>query len=384
MQVLILFVLMPFLVLSQNIENVEIEIQTDEINRRLIIKKAINEVSRSFVQNFLGKDKFNIERSKIEKVIIKNQNRYILFTKMNKSLEQENGSYITKVSLGLSKENLKALLVEHNLFYASQGASCVLPIVTFKTDIKDKSQYIWWNQSFEGTQTRSKNLAKIFYSSLNQELIKNGFYSVDPVFSKTYESIPKVFLPKGRQAKHFKKLSQFLSCDIILSGSVQIQPNPKESFVIAEFSFIIFNIKTKQKLFDINKNMRLIYSENKNHIQKSFHLQLSSVLNSIMFQLSSYKDKGSLDLNRRIISVQGPLNYYQKEKFKNYLLKHIPSLKNLKERLLVSHKIVYEAEISKDIFTLIREIKKHSKKSLFKIKVTSYNKQQIDIYVTEK
>ena len=138
---LVFFIFFSSVSLSQNVERIEVEITTDEINRRLIERKALNDVSRSFVKNFLGEDKFNSEKLKIEKNIIKNKNRYILFTKTDASVEQENGTYLTKVHVGLSKDNLQSLLVEHDLFYTSQGASCVLPIVAFETKMKNKDTY---------------------------------------------------------------------------------------------------------------------------------------------------------------------------------------------------------------------------------------------------
>ncbi len=373
--------------LSQNIEQIEIEIKTNEINRRLIVEKSVDEVSRKFVKSFLGEDKFNSEKHKIEKNIIKNKNRYILFTKMNKSIEQKDGTYLTKIFIGLSKENLQSLLVEHNLFYTSQGASCVLPVVVFETNLKNKKnnkKYKWWKESFGKEKSLSKNLAKIFYTFLNQEMIKGGFYSFDPIFSRAYESIPKAFLPKGSRTKHFMKLSKFLTCDIILSGVVKISQLQKDSSYLSELSFIVFNIQTKQKLFKFKETLNLTASNNKMNLEQQFKSKLSDVFNSITFQLSFYKNRGTLDLNRMIISVQGPLDYYQKEKFKKYLLQNIPSIKGLQERLLASNKIVYEAEISESVSKLVTDLKKKSKNPYFSIQITGYNKKRLNIYAKER
>ncbi|MGI9548940.1 MAG: hypothetical protein ACR2M7_03035 [Bdellovibrionales bacterium] len=380
---------------SQDVKRVEIEIKTDEMNRRLIIEKALNEVSRSFVKDFLGEKKFNMEIDKIENVVIKNQNKYVLFTKMGKSEEQEDGTYLTKVSLGLSKDNLQSLLVEHNLFYSSEGSSCVLPIVSFETQLKNKKKYAWWKDSFQREQNIYRGLAEIkqntprslaqaFYSSLNQEMIKNGFYSVDPVFARIYDATPRSFLPRGNQSQDFISLSKFLSCDIVLSGTVDILKNNKSSSYVGQWSFNIFNIKTKQKLFEFNKEMKLVDFGNEVDLEKEFKNKLSYIFNSVGFQLSSYKDRGSLDLNRMIVSVQGPLDYHQKEKLKKYLVKEIPSLKRLQERLLASNKIVYEAEISKDASRFNSDLNKILNNPSFSIIVNGYNNQQVDLYAKEK
>ncbi len=379
------FIFFSFHSVSQNVERMEVEIITDEINRRLITEKALEDVSRNFVKNFLGEDKFNNEKYKIEKNIIKNNDRYILFTKIGKSIEQKDGTYLTKVSLGLSRDNLQSLLVEHNLFYASQGASCVLPIVMFKTNIKKKEdKYKWWKQPFRKKENLTQRLAKVFYSSLNQELIKNGFYSIDPIFSRTYESTPKVFLPNGNRTKHFMNLSKFLTCDIILSGTVQVLKNQKDTSYLTGLSFTVFNIKTKQKLFQFDKNIKFTGSSDMVVLEQRFESKLLDVFNSITFQLSFYKDRGSLDLNRVIVSVQGPLNLYQKEKLKEYLLQNISSIKGLQERLLASNQITYEAEISNGVSNLVTDIKKKSKNKFFNIQINGYNKQRLNIYAKEK
>ena len=67
-------------------------------------------------------------------------------------------------------------------------------------------------------------------------------------------------------------LSKFLTCDIILSGVAKIGKNQKGSLYVAGLSFTVFNIQTKQKLFQFDKNINLIMSDNMVVVEQAFHI----------------------------------------------------------------------------------------------------------------
>ena len=372
---------------SKEIEKVEVEVITVENDRQMILETAVGEVSRNFVKDFLGEEKFDKEKDQIENNIIKNKNRYILFTKIGQSVLQDDDTYLTSVNIGLSRSNLKALLVEHHLFYSSEGSSCVLPIVVFKTDLKTENTFIWWRDRIDiETSYLHQNLAVSFYSLLNQELIKNGFYNIDPIFSNSLDWIPEPFKPRGTRAKDFTGLSSFLVCDIVLSGTVLLSYNKRRSIYSNEIAIKVFNIKTKQDLFNFNKTIKFSSIRDQLDLETKFRDKLKGVFKSILFQLSSYKDKGSLDLTRMMLSLQGPLNYHQKEIFKKYLVREVPSIKNLKKIFISSNKVIYEAEVSSTIIKVVKDIRsiRRRKRIPFQFQLVGYNKKQLNIYAKEK
>ena len=211
MKYLLLFVCFS---VSAQLETRELEIVTETGDKGLAIEKAVQQVSRDFVRQLMGEEKYNEHQSRIERKIIKNKNRYILFVKTSASELQEEGNWLTRVTLGVSPENLAALLLEHNLFYSSSGASCVLPAITFKTGGYrggKKEELSWWEKSREPSPLL-QSLSEIFYSALSEDFIQGGFYVIDPVFSRLSESVPSSVLPSKSSASQFQKFVDFLNC----------------------------------------------------------------------------------------------------------------------------------------------------------------------------
>lgn len=364
---------------SAQIETRELDVITETGDRGLAIEKAIQQVSRDFVKHLMGEEKYKEHQKRVEKKIIKNKNRYILFAKTSAPEEQEEGNYLTKVTLGVSSDNLTALLLEHNLFYASSGASCVLPAITFKTNDKKsgrKMEFSWWEES-DGDSSLLQNLSKIFYSSLSEDFIQAGFYVIDPVFFRLSKAMPSSVLPSSSSARQFQKFVKFLDCDLILSGTFKVEKNLFLSSLVGEFHLKIFHMKTLRELFAFKR--RVIFPAAEKNLQKGFRASLPSVLKSLKYQLSFYKDRGVLDLKRFFISIQGPLTYHQKEQLKVALIQKIPAIKDLKEALIVSNRVLYEVEASQDMKALAQAIRA-SRFALFKVQITGYNQKKLDLY----
>ena len=390
---------------AQGIETLVKEIHLDTDNKQLAQKKAINEVSRKLVEEMVGLDRFQKEKQKIKNQIIKNQNRYILSIRSSKPILQEDGAFVSTVTIQVSKENLKQLLLEHNLFYSSKGSFCLLPVISFASyNSGEKKSYSWWLKN-ENSSSLLEEMAGSFFELLSEELIKQGFYALNPVFQKMYEGTASGVLPKNSsRVRSFVPLAEFYTCDIILSGHIrfgelssgssalqsffsflktdndQIDNAPSQN--VTQFFFNVFNIKTRQFLFKLKKQFPFSPAL-QNNPKKEMALHLKNILDSFTYQLSFYQEKGSLDLNRLMISVQGPLNYSQKEQLKKSLVKKISGLQNLEKKFLTSNRIVYEAESSEKIKSVAQQLRKISLPK-FVIQVKGYKKNTLEIYAKKR
>ena len=395
---------------AQSAETLVKEVQLVSDSKQLAQQKALNEVSRELVIEMIGKVKYQKEKRKIEKYIIKNQNRYILSTRSSQPVFQDDGSFFSTVTVRVSQENLKNLLLEHNLFYASEGSFCLLPVVTFSSYFnEEKKSYSWWlKDEQKEADSLLKQMAGSFFKLLKREFIKQGFYALDPVFQRMSEGTPAHVLPKkNSRVRNFVPLAEFYTCDIIVLGSVQVgalsfsksssllaslfsfyQSESKTENVLGasqyftQFSFNVFNIKTRQILFKLKKQFPFSVVMEKDP-KKEMLLRWTDVLDSLIYQLSSYQKEGSLDLSRLLISVQGRLTYAQKEQLKESLIKKVPGIQNLEERLLTSSRVVYEAESSQDIRSIAKQLKELSLPK-FIIQVKGYRKQELEIYAKKR
>ncbi|MCY4321339.1 MAG: hypothetical protein OXC37_02900, partial [Bdellovibrionaceae bacterium] len=71
-----LFCIFPSLLKAQDIEKIEKEIILNVDSKKLAQQQALNEISITLVSEIIGEKRYKENKTKIEKSIIKNQNRY--------------------------------------------------------------------------------------------------------------------------------------------------------------------------------------------------------------------------------------------------------------------------------------------------------------------
>ena len=115
----------------QEIQEIQVEVRTEDGAKKAAIAQAAAQASREAVLDFLGQEKYNANLRAVQKHILANHNRFLLYSKSGAGRIQDDGRFLTTVTLGFSKKNLQKLLLEHNLFFASKGSLCILPLVSF-------------------------------------------------------------------------------------------------------------------------------------------------------------------------------------------------------------------------------------------------------------
>lgn len=382
---LIYFFVLFFSVFSfseSEINEIKIDIRTEEGNKKLAIQKAVDQISRETVEALLGEEKYKENENVIKENIIKNQNRYILFSKSSEAVSQEDGKLLTTVTLGFSKSNLEQLLIEHNLLFNSKGSLCILPLISFTTILDERKAYSWWLDETE--EELPKKLARNFFKKLSFYSVKNGFYGMDPVFSQLRKAL--FFNFKGEKAVSTKKLADFFQCHVILSGKIFLKESKETDSLENYIAFKVFNIKTQRVFFKIRKKILVPVQHfpiSKHKTQKFFSEVSKRILESVAHQLSIHKKEGTLDLNRLFLSIQGPLSYSEKEALEKKLIRHIPAIKSLQKRYMSSHKTTYEIKYGQSIEELRKTIKKIDIPD-YKIKVIAQSKKQVEIYALKR
>lgn len=376
----LILIFFSFSSLSQEINEIKIEIKTDSGDKKTAISKAVDQVSRETVEKFLGHEKYLKNEKIIKEDIISNQNRYILFSKSSEPVSQDDGKFLTTVTLGISDKNLERLLIEHNLLFNSKGSLCILPLISFTTVLDKKKTYSWWIA--ENEDNLNWNLAKEFYKQLSFYSVKTGFYSMDPVFSRLHEVPVSIDGIKKEKTANLKALTDFFQCHIVISGKVFLKENKETAAIENYIAFKVFNIQTRRIFFKMRKKILVPVKQfplSEDQLKKLFSVVSRRILISVSHQLSDYRKKGALDLSRLFLSIQGPLSYFEKEDLEKALLQHIPSIKTLQKRYMSSNKTTYEIKSEKAIDGLKETLKKANIPG-YKIKIIAHNKKQMEIY----
>ena len=393
--------------LSSFSEVLEREVILDTDSKALAGKEASKEVSIELVKEMIGEKKYEKNQDKIDKSILSESFRYILSSQASSPETDEEGKFVFVVKLQVSQENLKKLLLKHDLFYESSGSSCLLPVVSFQSHFKEKKKFNWWEKEKTEEKLKNKkdkkpenfnlkNLAGEFFEKLQTALVFRGFYVLNPVSLKLSRSTPSFALPKGKiKPKKFEALAKYHDCDIVFYSYVQMGKLKKTSSALLDFfSFFspeesnfedfdnaiqfyaqIFNIKNYQSLFKVSKS----YPLKEEAVEEEILSKADLFLDSVLYQLVAYHEEGSLGLDRVSLSLQGPLSYMEKEQLKNLLIKHTKGLQNLEVAFLSSSRVIYAAESSSSVKELSRELKSLSIPG-FAIKLKGFKKREIAIY----
>ena len=376
-----------------------IELETD--NKKIAQDIILSQVSRELIINILGGKEYQKQRSKIEKHIIKNKNRYILSIDSSSGYREETGKFSFIVNIKVSKSNLKSMLKRYSFLKNHRSSYCLLPLISFSSHFgKQKHTWSWWNLEKKESSNMfsyNKQLAQFFFDSLGKEFTKIGFYFIDPVFQRTAQAIPAFILPqKNKKMKHFKPIINFYSCDIILSGVIHTGKSMGgASFLSNDFyskgisnknhwlQFVIrgFNIKTKESLFELTRQFPL-EKESVKQLQEEMNLKSKEMIESLIYRFSLYQEKGSLGLDRLMIAIQGNLSYPEKEKIITQI-EQIDELKNIQIVYLSSQRAIYRVESSKKINEIIKKIKALSFNN-FVVKIRKSGDSKLEIYVSRK
>lgn len=401
-----------FQTVAQTIDSFERQISLKQNSRSLMHKQAIEYVSKELIIDMIGLEKFQKQEQVFLEIISKQANRYILFAQSSKIQQDSDGNFNSIVKLKASKNNLKKLLLDHNLFYKSQGSFCLIPFISFTSYLsQDKPSRTWWMpKAIQHDLLKPAQTA--FFNQLNKTLILKGFYSLNPVFQKISQQAPSSLLSSHLNLKNFTALARFYSCDLALIGKVQFgqESDFQTSSVLSKlfslfkgeshyeikdqdslmyftnFDLSVFNLKTNRVLFKIQKK-QLFLSKTQvitgQSLQAEINQHIPNILSSLTYQLSFYQNKGTLESKTLTINLQGRLTYLEKEQLKQLLIHKTSSIKSLEKQFITSDYLVYLAESSKNVKTIINELNELNL-SKFHIQASSYKKNTIQIYAKKR
>ncbi|MBC6416015.1 MAG: hypothetical protein GDA46_06480 [Bdellovibrionales bacterium] len=398
LKICLLFVLAP-LAVGAEIKVYSKQIELKEDSKKLAQEKAVQEISRVLFEEILEDNKSKKENSKIWNSLLKNKNRYILSVSSSSGKVIENGKFTFTVKVTASKKNLKDLLKTHGFFKDSHKMQCILPLFYISYDFnQEKKHWFWWDKENLNSSSDLQKIAEDFFSALGEQTSKINFFFLNPIFHKLTKVIPPSLLPAKEKKKKFKdiiSLSQFFSCDIILSGFIHIGEalgDPSFSSFNAKtdlrtpygtkFFIRMFHVKTRENLISFKRQFPFPKNSKTNPL-KEVSLKSKDVIESLMSQFSLYLENKSLNLNHVIVSLQGSLKYAEKEKLMKRLIEQIEGLESFQVMYLSSSNSIYKLALSKKLSEVEKELKKISLKK-FLLRIRKINSQKLKIYVKNK
>ena len=397
--------LFAFSVLSK-VEERTLELYSETQSADDIIKQAEKQLTNELVMEVLGLEGLDEIQNSIDKRVLPKSKRFILSTKIIKTLTPEDpdfslpdsiskdkvlnsqavGSklsnssskdevldseykFLTSILVRFSKETLKKILIKENLFYLDKSSNRILVMIEVRNEIDDYV-YRWW--SGERLDKSVLEVIKFFYNKIQSVFLKHGFYSTNPVFGRHYRRIPKNLQYSSLNKDRAGDLARFFQAQLMIVGSVALSALSKRmnqvvwdtalyhSISLRELGSYKARIKTEKDSFEFLDKTAV------------------SWVSDFALQASSIYERGALSAQLFKIDVDGALNFLERETIKKNLIVQIQNIKNLTPSVIGSQRIQYRADVEGDDKKVLEDIRKLK---ILNFKLTPYIKSKNHIVI---
>ena len=372
-----------FLSLSK-VEERTLELYSETSSADDIIKQAEKQLTNELSMEVLGLEGLEEIQNSIDKRVLPKSKRFILSTKIIKTLTSEDPDFslpdsssknkalnpqaaqsdaklsskdkvldskykfLTSVLVRFSKDTLRKILIKENLFYLDKSSNRILVMIEFNNEIEDYV-YRWWG----GGELKKPALGVIesFYTQIQSVFLKHGFYSMNPVFGRHHRRVPKNLQYSSLNKDRAGDLARFFQAQLMIVGSVALSALSKRvnqvvwdialyhSISLRELGVYKARIKTKKDSFEfLNK-------------------ESGSWISDFALQASSIYERGALSAHLFKIDVDGLLSFLERETIKKNLIAQIENIKNLTPAVIGSQRIQYRADIEGDDKKVLEDIK---------------------------
>ena len=397
--------LFSFSVLSK-MEERTLELYSATSSTDDVIKQAEKQLTNELVMEVLGLEGLGEIQKSIDKRVLPKSKRFILSTKIIKTLTSEDPdfslpdstskdqvlnsqtkdsklsnssskdevldpeyNFLTSILVRFSKETLKRILIKENLFYLDKSSNRILVMIEFHNEIEDYV-YRWW--SGERLDRSVLGAIESFYNQIQSVFLKHGFYSTNPVFGRYSHRIPKNLQYSSLNKDRAGDLARFFQAQLMIIGSVTLSALSKRvnqmvwdtalyhSISLRELGAYKARIKTEKDSFEFSNKTAI------------------SWVSDFALQASSIYERGALSAQLFKIDVDGALNFLERETIKKNLIVQIKNIKNLTPSVIGSQRIQYRADVEGDDKKVLEDIKKLK---ILNFKLTPYMKSKNHIVI---
>lgn len=311
-----------------------------QVVRRKALVEASEKVSEEIIQELIGTDRFNKNKSLIKNKVIKNSSRYIPFSKPS-DIKSENGKSTITLAMKVSLKNLKQILQDNGLLHDNENIPIVLPFVIFEDQIAGE-QYRWWNKS-ETSGFASKE-ARLIESFLRTAFSQSGFHLVAATESNLGEQIPTEFKSNSPSAEDLQFFSQRFNAPIILDGKVIVSRGSDKNKYLAEVKIAAVQVSNGRTIADITRKFEAIGNSYESAVDKKLTEVLENAASDLAVQIAEVWTRGAIGTSVIVLNVQGRQTLKTLEQFKGVVSSQISQVKSIKERHISSDSVTYEID----------------------------------------
>ncbi len=373
-----------------------LEIEQNSPDKQKAVQAAIRKVSFELMEQLIEATKLKEQKKQIQRIISTSSNRYILYTKTGTPVQSEKEdhlSYVIPVTIGFSKENLKKILLEEDLFYSGTSHLRILPLILFE-DLIDRKKYGWWRDKKKQPVYMQKQISQL-YNQIQQTMMPYGFFLINPEFAGNRYFIPDDLLFTSPKKKDVFRLARFFQSHLVMVGSIKVRESDISSILNIKTELVVYHTDSGRVLAEVERFGKIQIESDKPDEKKNNKsewgnekiMPVSLFLESnkdfakgLGIQLRSIYEAGQISSNLLKITVRGKMSYKDSDKFKQLLTSNVSIIKSLQENIIKSESITYIASTSASIEEISKEIEKGVFPG-FHVRVSRVKKNEVTLKV---
>lgn len=311
---------------------VEVEASSGPAAQNLLLDKAIERATVEIVSAYIGEDRLTKNRAVLQK-ILSGSNEYIPYSKRGELKKIAEKQYQMDVTLRISRDALKEILLKTGLLYENQENPIVMSFISFGYDSSGDS-YKWWLAD----RNSSAHLSKYHLyleKNLANELWEGQFYLIPGQKKQLAEWLNDELRVNNFNKSHFDKLNQMFKAQIVVIGRIDITSEDDKKPEV-KVSLQAIHAINERVIASVNRKLKV----DKKEIPEDV---FASVAQDMASQIVDVWKKGSLGAQMVLVEFQGKYNLGWLEKFKNEL-KNESFVKGIRERYLTSSGFSFEID----------------------------------------
>lgn len=326
--------------------------------RQEMFQQAIEKVSMDYIKEFVGERKLTKFQSLIQRSVIPDSGKYILYQKGD-NLERTATGYSMSVIMRVSLKNLKSLLLEKGLMYQMEGQPKVLPLVVY-TDKVESLKQMWWAETSGKESAFATEQTKNFHNSLQEQFSDLGFYTYRPSQWGVINLLPDVLRVERPRTEDLILIGEFMDADIVIKGQLDID-NKKglDDIFVITMKFVALQSENGRIVGEVTRTFETEPGSHHLVVQKKLIEAVPQVNKDLGEQIRIAWQKGTFGAELIQLKISGDLSF---EKYKDLKskLSSLKQVKSLKERLFEPNSVEFEVDVSVGTKSFYETLKKEA------------------------
>ncbi|MCH2534601.1 MAG: hypothetical protein MK008_09195 [Bdellovibrionales bacterium] len=326
--------------------------------RQEMFQQAVEKVSMDYIKEFVGERKLSKFQNIIQRSIIPESGKYILYQKGD-GLERTSTGHSMSVIMKVSLKNLKALLLEKGLMYQMEGQPKVLPLVAYIDKVESLRQ-IWWAETSGEGSTFAVEQTKLLHNSLQEEFSGLGFYTYRPMQWGVINLLPEVLRVERPRTEDLTLIGEYMDADIVIRGQLEID-NKKglDDIFIITMKFVALQAENGRIVGEVARSFETEPGSHHLVVQKKLIEVIPQVNKDLGEQIRIAWQKGTFGAELVQLKISGNISF---EKYKDLKqkLSNLKQVKSLKERLFEPNSVEFEVDVSVGTKSFYETLKKEA------------------------